>query len=740
MSTLDKNSTDSRLNRREFLKTSSTVGASLLIGFNAQGLLAATDSADAAMQTMDFNPFIKIADDGGVTIVAKHFEMGQGTTTGLTTLIAEEMDLDWDQITVEFAPSDNERYKNFAFDSQGTGGSTAIANSFIQYRQAGASAREMLVRAAADTFGVSVDEVSVKTGAFTAADKTLAIADIVGAASKLTPTENPALKSASEFNLIGTENLPRKDSFAKTNGTAKFAMDVKVANMLYVTILRSPKFGGTLKSFDAAAAADVKGYVDARALSNNAGVAVYATSTWSAIKARKALTAEWDDANADSRGSDAMQSEYQALLDADPVFDATHKGDFAEVAAMVDAAPTTVQADFTFPLLAHAPMEPLNCVIEPTENGVRLHDGCQIPSITHPTLAAILGIDAANIEIATYYAGGSFGRRANAVSDYHAEAALAFVAMEGKKAVKLVWTREDDLAGGFYRPMVAHRAKIAIGDDGKIAGWAHRTAAQSIFKGTPFEPMIVKEGVDHSSIEGIADTPYSIENLSVGLSDYESPMPVLWWRSVGHSHSGYTMEVLMDMAAEAAEQDPVAFRLAHLDESDPDQARFAGVLKLAAEKSGWGDQPGEGKGRGVAVHKSFNTYVAEVAEVSVNDEGAISIDKITCAVDCGTAVNPDIIRAQMEGGIGYGIGAVMRNEVTMSDGVVDQANFPQYQPIRISDMPDIEVHIMASQEDPSGVGEPGLPPAGPALANAIYAATGNRVTQLPLAKNGVKFA
>ncbi len=740
MSTTKNCLTMGGVNRREFLKTTSTVGASLLLGFNAQGLLAATDSADGAMQPVDFNPFIKIADDGTVTVVAKHFEMGQGTTTGLTTLIAEEMDLDWDQVTVEFAPSDNERYKNLAFGSQGTGGSTAIANSFMQYRQAGASAREMLVRAAANTFGVTPEEVSVEAGSFTVGEQSLGIADVVAEAAKLTPAQTPALKPASDFRLIGTEQLPRKDSFAKTNGTAVFAMDVKVPNMQYVTILRSPKFGGVLKSFDASAAAGIKGYVDARALPNNTGVAVYANSTWSSIKARRAITAQWDETAADSRGSDAMYSEYQALLDADPVFDATHKGDFAEVAAAVDAAPSKVEAEFLFPLLAHAPMEPLNCVIEPTADGARLHDGCQFHAITHPTLAAILGIDAANVEIVTYYAGGSFGRRANTVSDYQAEAAMAFAVMGGKTAVKLVWTREDDLAGGFYRPMVAHRASVAIGDDGKIAAWSHRTAAQSIIKGTPFEEMMVKNGVDHTSVEGIADTPYSIENMSVGLSDYESPMPVLWWRSVGHSHSGYTMEVLMDMAAEAAGADPLAFRLAHLDESDPDQARVAGVLKLAADKAGWANKPADGQGRGIAVHKSFNSYVAQVADVSVNDDGAVSIDKVTCAVDCGTAVNPDIIRAQMEGGIGYGLGAVMRNEVTMTGGVVDQANFPQYQPIRMSDMPDIDVHIMPSEADPTGVGEPGLPPAGPALANAIYAATGTRVTRLPLTSNGVKFA
>jgi isoquinoline 1-oxidoreductase beta subunit len=727
-----------QMNRREFLKAGGALGASLVVGFNAAGVLAATTSSSAA-GAVEINAFVKVAADGSVTAVAKHFEMGQGTSTGLATLIAEEMDVAWERVIVEFAPSDNERYKNLLFGSQGTGGSTAMANSYLQYRQAGAAAREMLVRAAAQMWGVPVADISLEDGILKAGNKSAGIGEVVVMAAKLQAPENPVLKDASKFKYIGNDKLPRNDSYSKTNGTARFAMDVKVPNMLYVTILRAPRFGGKLKGFDASVAFSINGYVDARALANKSGVAVYANSTWAAIKARRAITAQWDDSLADQRGSAEMLTEYQGMLDADPVYDATGKGDFATVESMITGSAKVVEADFVFPLLAHAPMEPLNCVIEPTESGVRLHDGCQFPAITHGTIAAVLNIPPEQVEIVTYFAGGSFGRRANPKSDYHAEAAMAFAAMGGKKAIKLVWTREDDLAGGFYRPMVAHRAKIALDGDGKIAGWAHRTAAQSIVKGTSMEGM-AKNGIDHFSVEGIADTPYSLNNLSVGLTDYESPMPVLWWRSVGHSHSGYTMEVLMDMAAEAAGRDPVEFRLAHLDETDENQARFAGVLKLVAEKAGWGGKVENGKGRGIAVHKSFNTYVAEVADVSVNAKGDISIDRITCAVDCGVAVNPDVIRAQMEGGIGYGLGAVMRNEVTMTKGVVDQANFPQYMPLRITDMPHIEVHIIESEAAPTGVGEPGLPPAGPALANAIYAAIGKRVTRLPLTSNGITFA
>lgn len=727
------------MSRRGFLKSAALVGGALVVGFRTTGALAvATGTAPA--DALDFNPFVKISPEGTVTVVVKHFEMGQGTSTGLTTLVAEELDVPWQQIEVEFAPS-HEKYKNLAFGGQGTGGSTAIANSWMQYRQAGAAARDMLTRAAAAEWGLAESEVTLEEGLLKGAgNRSAAISEFVQQASQLEPPAEPKVKDAGNFRLIGKNRLPRKDSVAKTTGKAMFSMDVKVPGMVYVTILRSPRFGGKLASFDASAAENVNGYVDARALPDNSGIAVYAESTWSSIKSRRAITAEWDDSAADMRGSAEMLDEYLARLDADPVYDVTGKGDLSQLEQQAKNATRSVSADFHFPLLAHAPMEPLNCVIEPTDDGgVRVHDGCQFPMITHPTVAAITGLKPEQVEIVTYYAGGSFGRRANAQSDYHAQAAMAFVALGGERAVKLVWTREDDLAGGFYRPMFAQRAHIGIGDDDKVSAWAIRTVAQPIFKGGPMESFVVHDGVDHASVEGIVDTPYQLP-MSMGLTDYESPMPVLWWRSVGHSQAGYTMEVLMDMAAEAAGQDPVEFRLAHLDETDEDQGRFAGVLRLVADKAGWDGKQVEGKGRGIAIHKSFNTYVAEVMDVSLNDEGAISLDRVVCAVDCGVAVNPDVIRAQMEGGIGYGLGAVMRNRITLNAGVVEQQNFPQYEPLRISEMPDVEVHIVPSDKAPSGVGEPGLPPAGPALANAIYAATGKRITSLPMSESGIEFA
>ncbi|MEO1330860.1 MAG: xanthine dehydrogenase family protein molybdopterin-binding subunit [Pseudomonadota bacterium] len=719
--------------RRSFLKGAAAVGAALVVGFDAKGALAAGGEGAA------LNPFVKIGPDGAVTVVIKHFEMGQGTTTGLTTLVAEELDADWSTTTPEFAPSDNALYKNLFFGAQGTGGSSAIANSYPQYRAAGAAAREVLVKAAAEAWGVAPADIRIEQGVLIAGERRGHFGAFVEAAAKLSPSEEPSLKTREQFRLIGQDGLPRKDSAAKTDGSAKFALDVRVPGMVQAALVRSPRFGGKLKSFDASAASEVPGFVDAKALPNGAGVAVYAKGTWAAFQARDAIEAEWDFAEAESRSTDALESYHKELLEA-PQHQARDGGDLTAASAAVESAARTVEAEFLFPYLAHAPMEPLNCVVEPTEGGgVRFHDGCQFPGITHPTVAGVLGLPMEKVEIVTVYAGGSFGRRATPAADYQTEAAMAFDLLGRTTPVQLVWSREDDVKGGYYRPMAAHRARIGLTEDGAIAGWDHRIAVKSILKGSPFEAALVHNGVDDTSVEGIADSAYGAPNFSVSLTDAETPVPVLWWRAVGHTHTAFVMESLMDMTAEAAGVDPVDWRLKLLEGKGKDGERLSGALKLAAEKAGWGAPVAEGKGRGVAVHKSFNSYVALVADVSTDADGAVSIDKVTCAVDCGVAVNPDVIRAQMEGGIGFGLGAVMRNQITFTEGEVDQWNFPDYEPLRISDMPAVEVHIVPSTEAPTGVGEPGTPPAGPALANAIYRATGVRVTKLPMSENGVSF-
>lgn len=722
-----------QLTRRRFLQTSAAAGVSLIIGLDTHGTLAVASEAS----TTTVNPFLRIGTDGSVTVIAKHFEMGQGATTGLATLVAEELDAEWSDVSVDFAPANNDLYANLFFKIQGTGGSTAMANSFMQYRQAGASARDLIVRAAASQWGVDAAEINIKDGVISHGSHKAGFGDMVKTAMTLEAVAEPVLKTPAQFTLIGRDHLPRKDSLSKTTGTAEFAIDVKVPNMLYVTIMRCPCAGGTLASFDATDAKSSPGFVDALALPNKAGIAVYADSTYGSIRARKLIKAQWDESVADTRSSDAMLAEHVALLDADPQFSATAINLSSAIEKNSNAA-TTVEAEFVLPNLAHAPMEPLNCVIEPTSNGVRIHDGCQMPTITQGAVAAVLQIPAENVEIRTVYAGGSFGRRANTVSDYHVEAAMAYALKEGKHAVKLIWSREDDLAGGFYRPMSIQRVAVGLDESGRIAGWAHQIAGQSIMKGTPFEAMTVHDGVDHSTVEGVADTLYQIPEMAVGVSDYLTPRPALWWRAVGHSQNAFTMEVMMDMVASAAQQDAVDYRLSYLDETNEKHKRFAEVIRLAAGKSGWADRVA-GEGFGFAAHHSFNSYVAEVAKVSLK-EGKISVDKFTCAVDCGVAINPDVIRAQLEGAIGYGLGAIMRNEITYVNGVVQQKNFPDYEPLRMSDMPDVQVHIVSSNLPPSGIGEPGLPPAGAALSNAIFDLTGERITRLPMINNGVTFA
>lgn len=709
--------------RRGFLKGAALSGTALVVGFDRAGALAAPGA-------IDFNPFVRIDGDGVVTVILKHFETGQGTMTGLATLVAEELDADWDRIETEFAPADGARYANLSTGIQGTGGSTAIANAYVQYRRAGAAARAALVAAAARAWGVAPSAVRAENGTLRAGGRSAGFGEFAADAARLAPPAEPALKDRSDFRLIGRDKLPRKDSPAKTDGGARFAFDVKLPGMVHAVILRPDRPGAALASFDAAGARDVPGFIGARALPDGKGVAVFGESTWAAISAREAITAAWDRSGAESRSTRQMFDEHLALVRA-PATYAVGRGDVAAAGAAIDRSARTVEAEFLFPHLAHAPMEPVNCVVEATANGIRLHDGCQSPGITQLVLAQALKMRPEQIEIDTVYAGGSFGRRANPPSDYHVEAVAAFDLIGRRRPVKLVWTREDDLRGQHYRPMAVHRVRVGLDDSGGIVGWDHRLAVQPIVKGTWGEPFTVRDGVDATSIEGIAEPYYAIANFSVGLSDWTSPLKVLWWRSVGHTHAAFALESTIDMAAEAAGRDPVAFRLGLLAGDDPNRRRLAGVLKLAAARAGWGDPPPPGRFRGVAVHKSFGSYVAQVAEVSTREDGAVRIEKVTCAVDCGVAVNPDVVRAQMEGAIGYGLGAAMRNEITFTDGVIDQSNFNDYEPLGIADIGDIEVHLVPSAAAPTGVGEPGLPPALPAVANAVYAATGKRLLEMP---------
>lgn len=713
---------DATTSRRMFLKVTSLAGAGFIVGCGevsdvAPGVTVAPSAAPVPM-----NAFVKIGADNKVTAIVKHLDKGQGVTTGLTTIIAEELDAAWEQMAWEFAPADTTRYANLALGLQGTGGSSSISNSWIQYRQAAAAARAMIVQAAAQRWGLAADALSVADGVVRSKDgRTATFGELAAAAGGLEPPAEPALKAPSDFKLIG-KHVPRIDSAAKTDGTAMYTIDTVRPGMLVAVVAHPPKFGATVASFDASRARGLPGVADVVEIPT--GVAVLADGYWAALKGREALTVTWDESSAEMRGTAQLLAEYQALANT-PGLVARNDGDAA--AALATAA-QRMTADFEFPYLAHACMEPMNCVVELRPDECEIWTGAQFQTFDQSTVAEITGLAPEQVKINTLFAGGSFGRRAVPDSDYIAEAAWIAKAIGGRAPVKLQWSREDDMRAGKYRPMHYHRASGGIDANGAILAWHHRIVGQSIVKGTALEGFLVQNGIDSSSVEGVSTMAYAIPNLRVEVHHPDVGVPVLWWRSVGHTHTAFATEVFVDELATAAGHDPVELRRQLLE----DHPRHVGVLNLAAEKAGWGTPLPAGRGRGIAVHESFGSFVAEVAEVSVEEDGRYHVDRVVCAVDCGIAVNPDIVRAQMEGGIGYGLSAMMREAITLVDGVVQQGNFTDYLPLRISDMPAVEVHIVPSSEPPSGVGEPGLPPLAPAVANAIRAVTGKPIRRLPL--------
>ncbi len=720
--------------RRGFLMGA---GGALVLGAMLPPMLPGPGFANEAAAPKMIGPadprpqaFIRIAADDTVTVLVKHLDKGQGIMTGLTTIVAEELDADWAQMRGAFAPADSTLYANHFFGLQGTGGSTAVSNSWDELRMAGAAARAMLVATAAARWSVPASAVTVEQGVVrhAASNRSARFGELAEDAAKLPIPQNVALKDAKDYKLIGNPSLHRLDHVSKTDGTAIFAMDIRRPGQVTAVLARSPRFGGTVKTVDAAAAKQVPGVLEVLTLPM--GVAVVAKNTWAAMKGREALKVEWDDAKAEMRGTDEMLADYRKLADR-PGNVAADTGDAAKALA---GAAKVVEAEFVFPYLAHAPMEPLNAVVElAPEGGCTIWAGSQFQGVEQKVAAAILGCKPEQVAINTVWAGGSFGRRATPNADYIAEAVAIAKAYGGKAPVHLVWTREDDIRGGRYRPLFLHRIKAGLDASGTLVAWQQRIVGQSFMGGTPFEAFMVKNGVDATSVEGASDMAYAVPNLHVDLHSPPSPVTTLWWRSVGHTHTAYAKEVMIDELAAAAGKDPVAFRLEMLK----DHPRLQGVLKLAAEKAGW-DQPlPKGKARGVAVHESFSSFVAHVAEVSVDERGRVTIDRVVCAVDCGQVVNPNIVEAQISGGTGWAIGHALRDEITLTGGLVDQSNFDGYQPLRNSEMPPVEVHILPSADRPTGVGEPGVPTAAPAVANAVFAASGKRLHHLPFTRSGM---
>jgi len=707
------------LSRRSFLKTSAVVGGSLVVSFFVpQGLRRmafAQEPSPTPSGLPPANAFLRIGSDESVTVILAHSEMGQGIWTTLPMLIQEELDADWSRFRVEHAPAEAV-YHSTVFPIQMTGGSTTTWSEFDRYRQAGAVARTLLVMAAAAQWGVAPGSCHAEKGFVVCGDKRASYGSLAEAAAKLSAPASVTLKPAKDWKVIG-QPMRRLDTPEKITGRAQFGIDVKLPGLLTAVVAHPPTFGGKVKSFDATAAKAVAGV---RAVFEvPSGVAVAGDHFWAAKRGRDALKIEWDlgpHADLDTARLRASYREQAKTAGAE----AKSVGDVRKALA----APTVV-AEYSVPYLAHAPMEPLNCTVERTANGCNVWTGTQFQTVDQQRIAAILGLKPEQVSLHTTFLGGGFGRRANIASDFVVEA--AHVAKTLDRPVKVVWTRDDDIRGGYYRPLAVHRLEGTLDGQGAPAAWRHRLVSQSIVAGSPFAGMILN-GIDPTVVEGAADSPYvkGIPHHRIELHTVDPGVPVLWWRSVGHSHTAFAVESFVDELAHAAKRDPLEFRRAMLAQSP----RVLAVLNLAAEKAGWGTPPPAGRARGLAVHESFGSIVSEVAEVAV-DGDRIRVHRVVCAIDCGICVNPLGVRAQMESGIAYGLGAALHSELTLKGGRIVESNFHDYRVLRLDEMPQVEVHIVESSEKSGGAGEPGTPPIAPAVANAVFALTGKRLRELP---------
>jgi isoquinoline 1-oxidoreductase subunit beta len=713
------------LSRRSFIIGAGLIGSALVVGCRKEAAEGSGTAASGGKPPAGspFEAYLAIAADGAVTVFSSQFDMGQNAYHGLATLVAEELDVALDKVRVEGRAGNPKLYGNLAMGGafQLTGGSSSMPSSWERYRKAGAAARELLKQAAAKQWNAALGELRTANGEVTYGDRKAGYGSLIAAAAALPVPADITLKDPKDWTLIGKDAPERVDARAKSDGTQAFTIDVKLPGMLVATVVHSPKFGGKVKSFDPTAAKAVPGVVEVVQIGS--GVAVVAQNTWAAIKGRDALQVTWDDSAAETRSSEAMFKAYEEQSNQAGA-PALKRGD---AAAALGKAKTTIEATYRFPYLAHAALEPLNAVVHKDGDRLHIYGGLQMPDVVQGTCAQLAGMKPEQIQLHVMQTGGGFGRRAVADCDVFVEATEIAKALNFSAPIKLQWTREADMTGGRYRPLMVHRVRVGIGEDGKISGWQHHLVGQSILAGTPFESMMVKDGVDATMAEGASDTPYRVADIQVSVSHPKSPITVLWWRSVGHTHTAYVMETMIDEIATATKQDPVALRLALL----PEDARERAVLSLAAEKAGWSQPPAEGRFRGVAVHQSFGSFVATVAEVSKTADGAIKVERCVVASDCGTVINPDVVRAQIEGGTGFGLGAFLAEALTLADGVPQQRNYDTYRPLRIDAMPKVEVHMLPSNASPTGIGECAVPPIGPAVANAIFAATGKRVRDLP---------
>lgn len=709
--------------RRTFIKTAAFIAGGLVIGFSIpyakRFLLPGKEDAAAEAKMPEPNAFLRIGSDDSITVLLAHSEMGQSIWTTLPMLIAEELDADWDKIKVEHAPA-APAYIHTAYGLQITGGSSTTWSEFDRYRQAGALSRALLLQAAAQKLGVDVATLRTENGMVISGDQQLRYGELAELAAGMETPTAIKLKDPQDWKIIG-KPTKRLDSAEKVNGSAIFGQDIQFDGLLTATVARSPVFGGKVKSFEDSVTRKVRGVRNVVQVPT--GVAVIADHYWAAKQGRDALKVEWDLGENAQLDTTTMLAEYRKLA-GEKGLPAAKVGD--SQAAMAKAV-KTVEAEYVAPYLAHSPMEPLNCAVRINDDGCEVWTGTQMQGTDQQAVAKITGFKPEQVKIHTMFLGGGFGRRANPAADFVSEA--THVAKAAGAPVKTVWSREDDVKGGYYRPMFVHKARIGLAADGKPVAWEQSIVGQSIALGTPFEGFMIKNGVDSTSVEGVADSPYlkEIQNHNIELHTVKATIPVLWWRSVGHSHSGFVMESLVDEAAHAAGRDPLIYRRELLK----DHPRHLAALNLAAEKADWGKPLPKGVARGIAVHESFGSFVAQVAEVSVED-GTVKVHRMVCAIDCGLAVNPESLRAQMESSIAFGLGAALQSEITFKGGQVQQSNFHDYLVLRMNQMPKVEVHIVPSQEKMGGVGEPALPPVAPAVTNAIFALTGKRIRSLPI--------
>jgi isoquinoline 1-oxidoreductase beta subunit len=704
------------VNRRDFLKKSAAGGTALVIGLylprKFEALAAGPPAESAAL-----NAWVHISHDDTVTLVIDKSEMGQGVVTSLAMLLAEELEFDWKKVRTEFAPA-APPYFNPLFGVQGTGGSTSIRASWGPLTKAGAAAREMLIAAAAQQWYVEPSACHAENGAVvhTATSKRLGYGALVEEAAKLPVPANPPLKDPKNYKYIG-KPVKRLDTPSKVTGKAGFGIDVRLPNIQHAVVARCPVIGGKVKSFDDSKAKAVRGVKQVVQIST--GIAVVADNTWSAMQGSRALQITWEEGANAAVSTDSIRKLYLEQAKK-PAAIARKDGDADTALA---GAAKKVEAAYEVPFLAHATMEPINCAADVRADGCDVYAPTQFQTINQMTAARITGLKPEQVRIHTTFLGGGFGRRSE--QDFITEAVE--ISKAAGVPVQVTWSREDDIQHDFYRPAVYTKLVAGLDADGWPVAWKSRIVCPSIM--SRFFPGSVKNGIDESSVEGQANIKYGIPNYLFEYALTDTGIPVGFWRSVGNSQNGYITECFVDELAKAGGKDPFEFRRKLLANAP----RHRGVLELAASKAGWGQPLPAGRTRGIAMVESFGSFVAEVAEVSVNrGSGEVRVHRVVCAIDCGRHVNPDTIAAQMEGGIAYGLTAALKGLITIDKGRVQQSNFHDYEMLRLNEMPRVEVHIVPSNEPPGGVGEPGTPPIAPAVCNAIFAATGKPVRRLPI--------